>query len=179
MPMIPRFGACYHRGTDGLGVWLGSSTLLFMRVWVALAFWQAGLAKIASPMSTQYLFNVMYNVPLLPPDMAAVFATWFELIVPWFIGLGLLSRPFALFLFIYNIIAFVSFPGLWPHGFWHGLFGTAAFADHKVWGLMLMAVIALGPGRFSLDALIRFAWCKWRGSNPAPVSTSPPAAGGP
>ncbi|MGH8278884.1 MAG: DoxX family protein [Gammaproteobacteria bacterium] len=97
-------------------------------------------------------------MPLLPPDLAAVFGTWIELIVPWFIAFGLLGRPFALFLFVYNIIAFSSFPGLWPHGFWTGLFSTGAFADHKVWGLMLLAVIAWGPGRFSLDALIGTLW---------------------
>jgi putative oxidoreductase len=175
--MTSGLGARYQRATNGLAVWLGSPTLLFMRVWVALAFWQAGLVKIASPMSARFLFNVTYSVPLLPPDIAAVLATWIELIVPWFIGLGLLSRPFALFLFIYNIIAFVSFPGLWPHGFWHGLLSTTAFADHKFWGLMLMAVVAFGPGRFSLDALICFAWRKWHGPNHATVTTPPSAAG--
>ncbi len=171
MSMIQAAGTCYRRTADWLQAWLGPTTLLFMRIWVALAFWQAGLVKIADPMSTQFLFNTMYHVPLLPPDVAAVLGTWIELIVPWFIGLGLLGQPFALFLFVYNIIAFASFPGLWPHGFWTGLLGTAAFADHKIWGLMLMAVIAFGSGKFSLDALLDFGWRRWRrpginGTNP-------------
>lgn len=158
MPMMRRAAACYLDARAWLATWLGAATLLGMRLWVALAFWQAGLVKIASPETTRYLFENVYHVPLLPPDHAAVLGTWIELVVPWFIGLGLLSRPLALFLFIYNIVAFVSYPALWPHGFWHDLFGTAAFADHKVWGLMLLAVIAWGPGKLSLDALVEWSY---------------------
>lgn len=154
MSMIRCVDAAYRRAADRLQAWLGPPTLLGMRIWVALAFWQAGVAKFEDPAGTQFLFDTMYHVPLLPPDFAAMLGTWIELIVPWFIALGLLARPFALFLFIYNIIAFTSFPGLWPHGFWHGLIGTSDFADHKIWGLMLMAVTAFGPGTLSLDALI-------------------------
>lgn len=162
MTMTACANACRARTANWLAAWVGPPTLLFMRIWVALAFWQAGLVKIADPMGTQYLFENMYHVPLLAPDIAAALGTWIELIAPWFVGLGLLGRPFALFLFVYNIIAFTSFPGLWPHGFWHGLFGTAEFADHKIWGLMLMAVIAWGPGTLSLDALLGSAWRRWR-----------------
>ncbi|MGH8147931.1 MAG: DoxX family protein [Rhodanobacteraceae bacterium] len=160
--MIPSVETGYRRAADWLQAWLGPLTLLCMRLWVALAFWRAGVVKFEDPMGTLFLFNTTYQVPLLPPDLAAVLATWIELVVPWFIAFGLFGRPFALFLFIYNIIAFASFPGLWPHGFWTGLFGTAAFADHKIWGLMLMAVIAWGPGKLSLDTLIEFGWRRWR-----------------
>lgn len=162
MSMTAYLSACYTRTTDWLAAWIGPVALLFTRIWVALAFWQAGLVKIADPMGTQYLFESMYHVPLLPPDIAAVLGTWIELIVPWFVGLGLFGRPFALFLFIYNIIAFMSFPSLWPHGFWFGLFNTSDFADHKVWGLMLLAVIAWGPGRWSLDTLFVHLVRAWR-----------------
>ncbi len=134
--------------------------LLLFRVWVALAFWHAGVVKFDDPAGTRYLFNAMYHVPLLTPDVAAVLGTWIELIVPWFIALGLLGRPFAVFLFIYNIIAFTSFPALWPDGFWTDLFNTSSFTDHKVWGLMLLAIIAWGPGMFSLDRLVQRCWTK-------------------
>ena len=78
---------------------------------------------------------------------------------------------FALFLFIYNIIAFSSFPGLWPHGFWHGLLSTSGFADHKIWGLMLMAVIAWGPGKLSLDTLVGWIYRRWN-TRSTPSSTN-------
>lgn len=151
--LMQRLNDCYARGADWLAAWVGPFTLLFLRIWVALAFWHAGVVKLEDPMGTRFLFNTMYHVPLLAPDVAAVLGTWIELIVPWFIALGLLGRLSALFLFVYNIIAFASFPGLWPHGFWAGLFNTSDFADHKIWGLMLLVVIAWGPGRLSLDAL--------------------------
>ena len=169
MMTMQDLSTCYTRSSDWLAAWVGPSTLLFMRIWVALAFWHAGVVKFDDPTGTLFLFNVMYQVPLLPPDVTAVLGTWIELIVPWFIAFGLLARPFALFLFVYNIIAFASFPALWPHGFWTGLFGTTAFADHKIWGLMLLAVIAWGPGRFSLDALIGSVWRRWRRATTAPA----------
>lgn len=161
MTLMQGLDTCYARSVDWLAAWVGPSTLLFMRIWVALAFWHAGVVKFEDPTGTLFLFNVMYQVPLLSPDVAAVLGTWVELIVPWFIAFGLLGRPFALFLFIYNIVAFTSFPVLWPHGFWVGLFNTSDFADHKIWGLMLLAVIAWGPGRFSLDALFGSLWRRW------------------
>lgn len=157
-----RLATGYARTGAGFAIWLGPVVLLLIRIWVALAFWRAGVVKFDDPMGTQFLFNTTYQVPLLQPDLAAVLATWIELVVPWFVGLGLLGRFFALFLFIYNIIAFTSFPALWPHGFWTGLFGVSAFADHKTWGLMLLAVIAWGPGRLSVDALAGFLWKRWR-----------------
>jgi putative oxidoreductase len=159
MSMISCVNSYYTRATSWLAAWLGPVTLLCIRVWVA---WNAGLVKIADPMGTKFLFESMYHVPLLPPDLAAGLGTWVELIVPWFVGLGLFGRPFALFLFVYNIIAFTSFPALWPHGFWVGLFNTTDFVDHKVWALMLMAVIAWGPGALSLDAVIEFTWRRRR-----------------
>jgi putative oxidoreductase len=127
--------------------------LLLLRVFVALAFWRAGVVKIDSPDSTLYLFTEEYHVPLLPAAFAAAVATWVELIVPWFLALGLGTRAMAAFLFVYNLVAVISYPALWPHGFWHGLAGND-FADHKAWGLMLLALVALGAGRWSLDAVL-------------------------
>lgn len=154
MSITPILTHRYRRACHGLQAWLGPVALLCMRLWVALAFWHAGVVKFDDPMGTRFLFENMYHVPLLPPDAAAVLGTWIELVVPWFVGLGLFGRPFALFLFVYNVVAFTSFPALWPHGFWTDLFNTTAFADHKVWGLMLLAVVAWGPGRISVDALL-------------------------
>ncbi|MEO5813173.1 MAG: DoxX family protein [Rhodanobacter sp.] len=161
-------GSFYARLTRGLAG-LEPVVLLLFRIWVALAFWRAGVVKLEDPFGTQFLFNVMYQVPLLSPDVAAVLGTWVELIVPWFIAFGLLGRPFALLLFIYNIVAFTSFPDLWPHGFWTDLFNITSFVDHKVWGLMLLAIIAWGPGALSLDRLVQRFWPK--ASRPVEVTS--------
>jgi putative oxidoreductase len=119
---------------------------------VALAFWRAGVVKWDDPSGTDYLFNNEYQVPLLAPGVAAVLATWTELVLPWLLALGLGTRVVAAALFVYNVVAVASYPALWPNGFWQGLAG-GDFNDHKAWALMLLALVALGAGRWSLDAL--------------------------
>ncbi|WP_019939645.1 DoxX family protein [Bordetella sp. FB-8] len=156
--MIKQLTECYARGQDWLARWLGPTVLLIMRIWVAIAFWRAGVVKIEDPSGTQFLFNTTYQVPLLSPDLAAVIGTWVELVTPWLIGFGVLGRLTALFLFIYNGIAVISYPALWPHGLLTGLLNTSDFADHKIWGLMLLAVVAWGPGKWSVDEGVRY----WR-----------------
>ena len=133
--------------------WLGPLALLLFRAWVALAFWRAGVVKFEDPSGTSYLFNNEYHVPLLSGDVAAFLGTWIELITPWLLLVGFAGRLTALFLFVYNLIAVISYPDLWPHGFWTGLIGDD-FNDHKIWALMLLAVIARGSGTLSLDALL-------------------------
>ncbi|MCG9599014.1 DoxX family protein [Vibrio sp. Isolate25] len=119
--------------------------LLFCRLWVAWVFFNSGLTKIASWDSTLYLFEYEYQVPILPWQLAAYMGTAAELILPVFIAFGLLTRPMAAILFVFNIIAVVSYPLLWEKGFY----------DHQLWGLMILNVVVWGPGLFSLDKLIK------------------------
>ncbi|MCG9680215.1 MULTISPECIES: DoxX family protein [Vibrio] len=119
--------------------------LLFCRLWVAWVFFNSGLTKIASWDSTLYLFEYEYQVPILPWQLAAYMGTAAELILPVFIAFGLLTRPMAAILFVFNIIAVVSYPLLWEKGFY----------DHQLWGLMILNVVVWGPGLVSLDKLIK------------------------
>ncbi|MGD8173982.1 DoxX family protein [Vibrio sp. TRT 21S02] len=119
--------------------------LLFCRVWVAYVFFNSGLVKIASWDSTLYLFELEYQVPLLPWELAAYLGTAAELVLPVFLALGLLTRPMAAALFVFNIIAVVSYPVLWEKGFY----------DHQLWGLMILIVVVWGAGPLSIDKLIR------------------------
>ncbi|MEZ9827441.1 DoxX family protein, partial [Vibrio cyclitrophicus] len=66
--------------------------LLFCRLWVAWVFFNSGLTKIATWDSTLYLFELEYQVPLLPWELAAYMGTAAELILPVFLALGLLTR---------------------------------------------------------------------------------------
>lgn len=156
----------YYDQLARLLVGLAPVVLLLFRVWVALAFWRAGVVKIEDPMGTSYLFNNEYHVPLLSGDTAAFLGTWIELIAPWFLLLGLGGRLTAAFLFVYNIIAVISYPDLWPHGFWPGLLGSD-FNDHKIWAMMLLAVIAWGPGFFSIDRVLAGFWPRAAGGRSA------------
>lgn len=119
--------------------------LLACRIWVGYVFFNSGLTKIATWDSTLYLFEYEYQVPLLPWQLAAYVGTATELILPAFLVLGLLTRPMAAALFVFNIMAVVSYPVLWDGGFF----------DHQLWGLMILIVVVWGPGVISTDALLR------------------------
>ncbi|GAM78804.1 integral membrane protein [Vibrio ishigakensis] len=118
--------------------------LLFCRLWVAWVFFNSGMTKIASWDSTLFLFEYEYQVPILPWELAAYLGTATELIIPVFIALGLFTRPFAAILFVFNIIAVVSYPLLWEKGFY----------DHQLWGLMILINIVWGAGAISVDKLL-------------------------
>ncbi len=115
--------------------------LLVTRVWVAIVFWRSGYLKFSSWDSTLYLFELEYQVPLLPWKLAAYLGTAAELVLPVFLLLGLFTRLFALQLFLFNMVAVISYPALWPSGFY----------DHQLWGLMLLINIIWGGGHYSLD----------------------------
>lgn len=135
----------YDRGVDKLQMAFVPLLLLFCRLWVAWVFFNSGLTKIASWESTLFLFEYEYQVPVLPWTLAAYLGTAAELILPIFLALGLLARPMAAVLFVFNIIAVVSYPVLWEKGFY----------DHQLWGLMILIVVVWGPGAISADKLLR------------------------
>ncbi|MGD8234228.1 DoxX family protein [Vibrio sp. TRT 1302] len=135
----------YDQGVDKLQMAFVPLLLLFCRLWVAWVFFNSGLTKIASWESTLFLFEYEYQVPVLPWTLAAYLGTAAELILPIFLALGLLARPMAAVLFVFNIIAVVSYPVLWEKGFY----------DHQLWGLMILIVVVWGPGAISADKLLR------------------------
>ena len=117
---------------------------LAVRLFVAAVFFQSGLTKIANWTSTLSLFENEYAVPILPPEAAAFLGTGVELAFPVLLALGLGSRAAAFVLFVFNIIAVVSYPDL----------GAAGLRDHQTWGLLLLVTLLHGPGALSLDRLI-------------------------
>lgn len=117
---------------------------LIIRLWVANVFFKSGLVKIGNWSGTLYLFENEYRVPLLAPELAAWLATAAELALPPLIALGLAARFAALSLFVFNIVAVVSF--------WHVLSeNEAAFMSHVYWGMLLAVTAVHGPGTLSLD----------------------------
>ncbi len=126
-----------RRGLDFLGPFAD----LALRLWVANVFWKSGLTKIQSWDSTIALFTYEYSVPVLSPEVAAYFGTFTELFFPVLLVLGLAGRFAAVVLFIFNIIAVLSYPGLM----------AAGIEQHQVWGIMLLVTLSHGPGKLSLD----------------------------
>ena len=129
-----------HR-TLGVGAPLAD---LAVRLFVATVFFQSGLTKIANWDSTLSLFENEYAVPLLPSNLAAFLGTGVELLFPVLLVAGLGTRFAAFVLFVFNIVAVVSYPDL----------GAAGLKDHQLWGLLLLVTLLHGPGALSLDRLI-------------------------
>ena len=121
---------------------------LGIRLYVANVFWQSGLTKLASFDTTVALFTDEYKVPLLSPELAAASAIVVELVFPALLALGLSGRLAAGVLFVFNIIAVVSYPDL----------NEIGIKDHLYWGILLLVPLLHGPGRLSIDHLVRKRW---------------------
>ena len=121
---------------------------LLARIWVAQVFFMSGLVKVQAWQSTKMLFQHVYQVPLLPPDFAAVLGTGAELILPVLLVLGLGGRFLIFVFFCYNAICAISYPFLWTSE------GAAGLSQHINWGLLLMLMMFHGSGKLSLDDLI-------------------------
>lgn len=118
---------------------------LAARLFPAAVFWQSGRTKVeglAIKDSTWFLFQDLYALPLIPPAWAAVMATVAEHVLPALLVLGLLSRFSALGLLAMTaVIQIFVFPEAW--------------VTHGLWAAALLVVAAQGPGRLSLDHLLR------------------------
>lgn len=127
---------------------------LGIRLWIARFFWDSGLSKITvdggfpfihmNP-TTITLFQSEYQVPILPPVPAAYLGTAVELIFPVMLALGLGGRVAAAVLFVFNIIAVVSYPALEEFG----------VAQHQLYATLLLLPLFRGPGKLSIDYWIR------------------------
>lgn len=122
---------------------------LTIRLWVAKVFFDSGLTKIQSWSSTLSLFEYEYEVPLLPPEVAAILSTAAELTLPVLIAVGLASRLSSLALFVLNIVAVLSYSA-----FLFSVEGAGGLQQHMLWGVMLAMIAFHGPGKLSLDHLI-------------------------
>lgn len=125
---------------------------------IAAVFWKSGQTKIqgiaidlvngeftlAWPRlsdSVVSLFQYEYQLPLVPPELAATMAAFAEHFFPILILLGLATRLSALALLVMTMtIQVFVYPGAYP--------------THGVWAAVLLYLMARGPGRLSVDHLI-------------------------
>ncbi|MDM5182146.1 DoxX family protein [Massilia sp. DJPM01] len=128
--------------------WGGALLGLSLRIYLGWVFFKAGLTKIADWETTVSLFENEYQVPVLSPALAAALGTTGELVLPLFLWLGFLARPAAAGLFFVNLIAVISYSALFTFDC------PAAINDHRYWGILLLVLVAFGPGRFSIDAMV-------------------------
>lgn len=118
---------------------------LALRIFPAMVFWQSGRTKVEGLFtikdSTFFLFKEEFALPVIPSDLAAVLATTAEHVLPALMILGLFTRFSAL-----GLLAMTAVIQVFVY--------ADAWVTHGLWGAALLAVIARGPGRLSLDALL-------------------------
>lgn len=124
---------------------------VIIRLYVANVFWKSGVNKFQSWETTVFLFEYEYSVPLLSPEVAAAAGTFTELFFPVLLVIGLMGRFSAFVLFVFNIVAVLSYPTL----------NDAGIVQHTLWGLLLMGLMVHGVGKLSLDQLLKSRWGIW------------------
>lgn len=139
--LLPRLLSLYQT-LAGLLDKLQPMAALLARLYVAQAFFLSGLTKVKDWSVTLFLFQNEYQVPLLPPEIAAIMGTAGELVLPVLLVLGLGGRLAALGLSVVNGVAVLSLADIAP----------AALQQHITWGVLLAGLAIYGCGRWALDA---------------------------
>lgn len=129
------------RRLDDLAVALQPLFALAIRLYLFRVFFLSGLTKLRSWDSTLYLFSNEYHVPVLPPAVAAVMGAGGELIFPVLLLLGWQGRFAAAGLFVVNLVAVLSYPGLEP----------VMIKGHVLWAVLIAYLFFHGVGRWSIQ----------------------------
>lgn len=114
--------------------------LFFIRLKMASIFWYSGLTKIEDWTSTMYLFKNEYKVPLIPTELAAYISTCIELTTPILLVLGFMTRLAVLPMLGMTLV--IQFTYLNSQ-------------EHIYWMLLLATLLCQGPGKLSIDYMIR------------------------
>jgi len=134
------------RVTDRLSAMMPDAALLLVgRLGIAAVFFTSGRTKVDGIIhitdSTYELFRTEYVLPLVPPEAAAVMATWSEHVFSILLVLGLCTRLSAAALFAMTLtIEIFVYPDAWP--------------THLSWAAILLPLIFRGGGAWSLDHIL-------------------------
>lgn len=140
--------------------WLATAAQMvappLLRIALAVPFFESGLTKwdgFLSPAPTAHflfeeefklhIFGQVYNFPF--PDTLALLDSVAEIVLPALLILGLATRLSALCLLVMTGIIQLVVPEGWAN-------------FHLPWASLAVAIIALGPGKLSLDHLIALNW---------------------
>jgi putative oxidoreductase len=132
-----------------------SLTQLVLRFALAVPFWRSGVNKwdgfLQLNDTAVLLFSSEFQLHLpggpyaFPaPTVMAFAAGSTEILLPILLVLGLATRFAALGLLAMTIVVQLTVPGGWPL--------------HLTWAAMALGIMAWGPGRLSLDHLIKERW---------------------
>ena len=126
---------------------------LAMRLVMARTFFRSGLQKLSNWDGTVFLFQTEYNVPVLPPELAASLAAATELTMQVLVVLGLATRLAALPMLGMALVIQFAVGAVNP---------AYDLAEHTFWIIVLACLIVRGAGPLSLDHLLfrRFSQCR-------------------
>ncbi len=133
----------WNRIADALTQAISHALLaLAARVAIAGVFFLSGRTKVEGLLTVSdnayTLFREDYKVPLLPPELAAHFATYAEHLFPALLLVGLFTRLSALALLgMTAVIQIFVYPDAWP--------------THLSWAALLLYLVARGAGPLSID----------------------------
>jgi putative oxidoreductase len=149
------------RALDLLGLWVG---LLSLRLILAWEYGEAGFEKLHG---SNWFADIQNQFPwpfkLIPADINWALATGFEVVGAIALVVGLGTRFFSASLIVLTVVAMLS-----VH--WHESWSTLGellkgyalsddgFGNFKlpvIYIAMLLPLVLMGPGRLSLDALLR------------------------
>jgi len=138
--------AHYMRIVRGISELVPDAPLLLVaRLGIAGVFFMSGRTKVDGILhitdGTYELFRTEYALPLIPPEIAAVAATWSEHVFSILLVLGLFTRFSALALLMMTlVIELFVYPDAWP--------------THLSWAAILLPLIARGGGNWSFDRFV-------------------------
>lgn len=145
---------------SGVGQWLAP---LGLRIILAWEFFEAGREKLHGEnwfSSIQTDFPFPFNI--VPASLSWTMATWSELLlgIALLIGLGTRFAAFGLFVLTVVATAAVHWPDNWMgvsqllQGYAISDMGRGNYKLPVIFLAMLLPLILLGPGKFSLDAAL-------------------------
>jgi putative oxidoreductase len=146
---------------DHMGLWIG---LLSLRLLLAWEFGEAGFEKMHG---SNWFADIQDQFPwpfkLIPADINWALATGFEVVGAIALVVGLGTRFFSASLIVLTAVAMLSVH--WPESWttlgelWQGYAltdkGHGNFKLPLIYIAMLLPLVFMGPGRLSLDALVR------------------------
>lgn len=125
-----------------------------LRLGVAWIFWSSAQVKLINWQRTIEFFRDEYQVPLLPPELAASVALSIELAAPVLLVFGLFTRFAVLVLLgMTAVIQTFVYPDAWP--------------THLQWTAMMLVLLCRGAGFISLDHFLWQRFASRRQTKPA------------
>lgn len=149
---------------------------LVLRGVMGWEFWESGLEKYRGEnWFTSIQSDFPFPMNLVPANLSWTLATWFELVGAVALWLGLGTRFFAFSLLVLTFVATaaVHWPDMWT--MWSELLAGYSVSDHGhgnfklplLFSVMLLPLIFSGPGKASVDALLRAL--VFKSASPAPL----------